>query len=456
MPSRTFQLNPGGNDAYLATTGHNAVVATPDNAHNDDSTRQHAGRGPVGFINQPSMRFDFGRTGGETIPAGATILDARLRLRAGEFIVAGPCPVTVSLVARDGIWDRDYGVSIPAHEWVNIPVHDGGGQLLSTGFATLAGPSFTGAIPVPNEIPLQSQGGAGADSVIRASQTLQATANGTCRFGLVRLRRPSGSNRPVSVILCELYRAAADDGSDDRPTGSALTSGTVSFNSLPTGTAGSMVAFDFSAGGGNVAITSGLRYVLVAEPLIVSSPGPPAASFMSRRDDPYALGSTSIYAIRAAFSTGHYPTRGKLPFLYEADGSTIRDAPHGSTIDLDLPDFTSLGTFFEVTGLESLVQEWIDDPAYAEDETIAVQVSGRAAATAGQERHWDLAELFVEWSTVFQSIKHMSRPGNRVPELYTPANRVLRSRPANRVPPLERPTRSLVTRGSGRPDKDLE
>lgn len=361
-----------------------ASVATPAARALSDDLAGETGRSAGGQLRNSFLRFDFGQSGTPGPPPRAYVLDARLRLTAAAA-QSDPVPATVALVARDGLWDLPGDGSVG---WGLAPGNDAQVAALTGLFAPLSSVSWSGGAPV--DWPYQDR------AVLSATQTLGqawlATASDALGFFAFTARR-TGS-RPGVKTFCDLYAAAANDGSDDRPSGPLLaTSVDRGFDLLPTVAGGATAAWDFRPA--SPAIVAGNRYVSMCRH--DGAAGAPVMQLKVRGDAPYAGGSLVLGGVRNAFSEVHYPEQGLLPHLYEADGATPRTAPHGGTVDLDLPAFPGVGVDVEIPGLARLVQQWVNDPLYADDRTLAVQVAARAGAAPGALRQWSASELRVLW-----------------------------------------------------------
>lgn len=384
MPNSVLDLSPPPTTLQYLATGPKASVATPFSRNDDDDIVTHCGRFTNGNLRNAFAIINFGEDGGSVPSPGQVILSAELRLRA-ELSNSLLCPVTVGLLSKDSLWNHPFSVS--TIESTSVPNNDTQSWVTTDVFATLSGSSsFTSLANWPMKSKLV------IDTVFELGQAFTCDTSGVVGFIFTSVAR-TGSRPGVNTNM-DLYAAAANDGSDDRPVGSPIaTSVDKGFDTVPLTTPG-LNGWDFRPSAPS--IVAGNRYVWrIRYP---SSSGAPFLRLGTRNDNSYAGGSLITYGIHGRFSEPHYPEIGLLPHLYESDGSTIRTAAFGATIDVNMPNFVTIGSTYAITGLASLVQEWIDDGGYAAGGVIGFQIAARAGGAVGAYRSFDFAQLALTYA----------------------------------------------------------
>jgi len=289
-------------------------------------------------------RFDF------PIAAGSTITSATLRLVTTTGGDANALTARFWLVPKDGIWDN----AGPNLSWVVLNDTTGatteawGIQALmqtAGGGANLSSGPGLGS----NDLNVKYDWGAvitdqsGIDSV---AQTLVCTTSGNFRryqMRLLKIGTPAGNCR------IKMYRAMADDGTDDRPNLGALlaTSPDIAASSVVNG----LFSFDFSS---DVAVTAGLRYAFALEVDHVYT-NTDYLRTQALLVDSYA-GSACIFGKRYGVATCAYGVGPMWPHLYREDGTTPHKPAFGSVLEYALNTTWTGNQDFDVT---TLVQQWV-------------------------------------------------------------------------------------------------
>lgn len=396
MTTRTYELDPTSLTEAFAIIGQNGPNLFNLNAaqrSDDDTTISTIAA--VGFglnLSQVSfMRFDFGSTVAKP-PAGSVVTDARLRLTSA-LTSAQPFEVAVAVLAS-GLWSdptlpnalEHFGPGSTQGNDAQVTVRDPSSVVIEG--PTIPGTSGFFEWPFKTNV---------IDGCQRIGQTVLVNSNDTLGECAVRLKRTI--SRVGATVWVRVFQARANDGSDDRPDevlGALATSDTRPHDDISAGTNGSELTFTFS-GGDQIALSSGTRYVFVVESSWSGSGPLQATRVLTKSGNQYADGSLQLGSLfREAFAEANYPEYGQLPFLYEADNSTPRVAPHGSIVEMDMPAMTN-NVVAELTGLEEVVQEWLDTGT---EDVIGFTVHPvNIGATTAGSRQWDDAELVVTFGT---------------------------------------------------------
>jgi hypothetical protein len=329
--------------------------------------------------------------------ASALITDAYFSVDTLNMIGSpsqtGTLEAVVSLVDRDGLWDSPSVGNI----WgAGTPTPDFKIDVKNTSSTTIAGPTTTASTDSFFHLYTNLT----AAPLVQAGQTIETTTTGD--LGEVDVTMYRGSGAGTMKLEMVVYRANADNGTDDTPdTGAGIkaTSDEVAWTSLTQDTAGAVVTFSFS-GAEQITITDGERYVYVVR--YKSGTGGIKPWMMNIVQNGSFDGDVQFHGYGDSFSTVYYPQSQDLPWLYEADDTTIDTAAFGSITDPF--DWPSHPTPYGVTPVEIhppdmkyLIQEWIEDAAYATDELIAFQVNPTADAGFGVQRSWSDVRLILEW-----------------------------------------------------------
>jgi len=333
-------------------------------------------------------RFDF------PIAAGSTITSATLRLVTTGGGDANVLTGRFWLVPKDGIWDGagpniswvvcndTTGATTEAWGIQALMQTAGGGANLSSGPALGS-----------NDINIKYDWGgvitdqSGIDGV---AQTLVCTTSGNFRRFQMRMLK---IGTPTGNVRIRMYRAMADDGSDDRPNLSALlaTSPDIAASSIVNG----LFSFDFSA---DVAVTAGLRYCFALEVDYAYN----ASAYLRTQvllADSYA-GSACLLGKRFGVASCAYGVGPMWPHLYREDGTTLHKPAFGSVPEHVLNTTWTGNQDFDVT---TLVQEWVAAPGNAPG-TILFGIQPKEVGFLGSRR-FTSAELTV---TGFKNVPNAS------------------------------------------------
>lgn len=371
MPTEDYRLLPTLPLTYEANT---IAFGGSNNPNTGGMSPLIFGANKFGVVQHYFGRFGL-QTPATPIQPRATITDAALVLQS-TAAKSTAFNSRLSLAARDGLWNAAGNTGA-----FNAPTWDSRFRALDTGAGTLVTETWNEAgasawINLRNDLLGTGFAEAGQTAAAEASANL-----GSCRY---RLRLQGGL--PGGNSFVDVYAAAANDGSNDLPTGSVLaTSDAVSTNSIPVGGAGGLITFAFS-GANQIALTSGNRYVFMLRSTHAFGIGAEVAMRVSLFD-PYAGGSMNYSGTGASFYKVPYPQMDQLPHLYSEivpPLSTIHTAPHGSIIQVAMPSFPSSGEVLiggggshilvggGSGGLRTLLQEWVNDPAYTTGESLGL------------------------------------------------------------------------------------
>jgi hypothetical protein len=375
---RSFRPSPDGN-ARIAADDH-AVAADPGTGGKNYDADTN-----LDFGHDGAARHAFLRARLRNLPRKARILEATLAIQARHADTAPGCEMYVGLVPRDGRWDGSR-----VRRWAQAPSFDGivtardaeGAPLAATGL-TASGAANFGIADTGDRFALVSS--------TEVGQTLTVTQGGALHDVQVQLRRagtPSGDTR------LRVERCRADDGSDDRPDGVALAvSDPVAAGAISTQLAGGLVTYAFAS---SPTLAPGGRYAFVLE----SDAAGNAANHLQwkiQHGDRYRRGGLVNRGLAVGWNVVRYPEIHQLPFFFEEDLVTPRAAPHGTLLRVEVPPFPEADAWVDVADVTALLQEWIDDPAYAANDVVAIQLFTTAATPEGARRRGKDFRLRVTW-----------------------------------------------------------
>lgn len=176
------------------------------------------------------------------------------------------------------------------------------------------------------------------------------------------------------------------------------TSNLVAISSLGAGPQVQLFPF---YGPNSISVSAGETFAFV----LFSDTAPSFGDYLRLHGKGVPGGSTSDGPVTAgqgaAFSATAYGLHVDVPAMFELLAPTVpRTPPHGSTISKAMPPFYN-GAWAEITGLESLLQEWVDSPAYLASHGLATgwMIGTPDAPQAISLRQFDDAELVVEHHT---------------------------------------------------------
>ena len=374
--------------------------------HDDGEVTSLGTSSPKGLSASSSLQYTFFgqiisafvRFDGFNIPPKAVINSATLKLLAelntdggGGFLHA-----RAYLLAKDGRWDApnsNLGWA-KAHSWtttrqyevINVQLQDSGGSGLS-GVTTT---STSGSV-----FDLKSTAGNPSDAcVLNVGQVMKCSVAGTLGKCTIRLAK-SGS--PTGNVRLKVYAA---DGSG-YPTGSVLaTSDDIVASSLTTGGNGTVETFNFS-GGNQISLTLNAFYAVIVDADHAVGTDVVRVRILPN-GDPYADGTCVCYGPQWGFTEAAYPLNVMLPHEFQSDLSTPLVTPYANTaLNIEIPSWTTLGVQQDITGLDSLIQAWVNDPAYIQNDVIAIGMQPRfhdvTIADGPQVRGWTTENLVIDW-----------------------------------------------------------
>jgi hypothetical protein len=341
----------------------------------------------VDFGHDSAPRHAFLRVGLRDLPRRARILDASLQILARHADAEPGLDVYVGLVPRDGVWDdrsrRPHWSQAPSFDGV-ATVRDPNGELLATTALPPFGAANFGISDTGDPRALASSSQVG--------QTLTLERAGTLARIQVQLRRTGALDGATRM---RVERCRADDGSDDRPDGTALAlSEPVAAGAIGGGVQGSAVTYGFLGG---PQLEAGARYAFVLESDV---PGTAAAHLQWKihHGDAYPSGGLVGFGRKLAWNVVAYPEVSQLPFFFHEDRVTPRVPAFGALARVDdVPAFPAADVWVDVADLTAQLQEWVDDPGYRRRGVVAIQLFTAPSTPTGSIRRGKDFRLQVTW-----------------------------------------------------------
>lgn len=361
--------NPGGNwinEVFAATPGDGTGVF---------------GRAKSGTRSAAFMRFDMS-SGAPVV--GSLVTDAWVDVMGNISGGTGALDLVVALLVNDGIWNV---TTAPSVSWTGHAPNEGIDlsqfRVRNTSAANISSVMNNGV--VQKRIRQNPSSGRGLQEL---SQTIEITTAGTLGDIQVVLAWSAGM---VGTFVVEVLAATANDGTDDRPTGSVLATSDIFTMTSVSGTA-ALRTVTFTAG---PSLTLSNRYVFRIVPSF--TPSASISMFALIGNSTNTEGSTVHEGGGSGFSEVAYPIVELFPHYLEQDGSTIRNAPFGSTVVSPAPDQSAPGGVISIRGLRPLLQEWISDSGYTPTDTIGMTFAIDDGVASNRERELTSATLYMEW-----------------------------------------------------------
>ncbi len=375
------------------------------------------GRDAGGRALGTNARFDVST--GVALKKGAVIDDAYLEVRASA-VGTDAFNVAIGAIKKDGIWN----ILDAASPRVSLSADIQKFQLTATGGSF--GPGFAGTSLY--SIGYLDPGGPGIGSVglqyVGQSFSSALAIINTCSSIKVSLSRTANAAGSVRLLI---YNCAANDGSDDRPTGSPIaTSDTVNVESLTTTTPPPVVTFTFS-GGNRFSVPLNERRVAIidwfsrsrvgggaliakTDYLNVGAVVTPSSTFNGST----VTGIPTFAAVDSGWGPRNYPSHLVFPWLYgnageylpgtrrltvaeDVYGSHYAD-PIGSVVAMAAPAFSSVGAWVKFPGLAPVVQAIVDHASFDDTLTpnlIALGINTTSGAANNELRIGDDVRLVL-------------------------------------------------------------
>lgn len=296
----------------------------------------------------------------DTIPPRSRIKAARFLLTASAT-KASPSNFFIALLRRDGFWDINLtpidlvsNTLSPARsvdgdlERIRVLARDGLSTLADSGtagtsaFRTISIAAFSvanGNIPMNRSL----------------AQVLQATSSATCDNVVFRIQKVGS---PSGVIYAAIYGV---NQTTFQPTGLLG----LSDEQLASSIATSITDVPFTFSGANmVSLVSGQYYTFV-----ITTRGNNYDTsnyyrvYSTDANDGDVNERVFLVSTRGGFGPGSYPNHLQFPFLYQSASTTIHTQPFGTIIQKTMPAHAS-GSVVTITGIEGILQEWIDSPNF--------------------------------------------------------------------------------------------
>lgn len=358
--------------------------STVNNSYSDTFIR--VGEAKAGVRNTAFIKFRL-----NTVPPRSRIISAKLRLQArGSYTTA--YALDVACLASDNKWDHRYispdnvsFVASSANEKMLLTPRDGTTNLGGTGIVA-------GDLDTTRPIRFSF-----SDAVIgttkdqdRWGQVLKIDTTGSLTNVVVSLNKtgsPSGNARITLYAVNSSYEPVGDAlALSDTKLWSVLVAGQNQFNftgdQIKTVTSGEAYFFEVRTRPTVEYSSSNYGLVQVDQ------------NHSGLDNDERVFGKAAV----SGFSTGNYPQDGQLPFLYSGNtGTTIHKSPHGDIITVTLPT-TSNDEYAELSGLENLVQQWIDSPRFIISKRVmgfVLESADHFATNSNQD--YDNIELVLEY-----------------------------------------------------------
>jgi len=358
--------------------------------------RDSAGRAIGSFV-----RVDVST--GIPLKKGAVISDAYLEVRSSA-IGTDDFQIAIGALQKDGIWNvldlAGPRVTLSADIQRFLVAATGGGF----------GPGIAGTSLHPMGYIDPGGPGIGAAGLQYVGQSFGAIAAiiNTCTSIDVSLSRAGAAGGSVRL---RVYNCTANDGSDDRPTGSPIaTSDTVAVSSLTATTPPPAVTFPFS-GGNRFTVPLNQRRVAIVDWFSRSRVGGGAlvaktdylnvgavVTPSSTPNGSTVVGSPEFAAVDSGWGPRNYPSHLVFPWLYGNAGEYLPGtdrltsleeftipgrkpyaAPIGSVVAMAAPSFPSVGQWVKLPGLAPVIQAIVDHASF--DDTLTPNLIGLAINT---------------------------------------------------------------------------
>jgi hypothetical protein len=335
-----------------------------------------------GFLDKAAERrstlLSFHHGSEDPIPPHSIIENARIRMWSNVTDNTA-WNYDVSLLPDDGKWTNTEGIT----KWNEGQHHfnlimsctSGGGVIAATPFQSPANVSLNMAVHSINYQTPQ-----------RYAQVMATTSGGSPTNVAVTLARVGAfTGADATTALRITVHEANEDDTFDEVLGQHVTESaevlcstlsttlsTVNFT-IPSGTVVEGNKYAYIVNKNWVGARASGNYILVG------------ASGVTTADNLYTEGSALTYGIRDSFNPVNYPIVVEMPSVTHQDGVTINEEPFGSVIRQPIVDFPTTGNEVTLSGMETLVQEWVSRDDYDPECPIGFCL-GPGDATAADER----------------------------------------------------------------------